>query len=158
MNFNLKKNLPMIIIATIVVALFGTWYLTYNVNKKIIIQGAADALPKKISFETPKPEITVSEIPAFSEIFPEPSAPERSQIPEPSELPEVLKDGKININTAGIELLKSLPGIGEKIAQSIIEYRNENGSFKSIEEIKNVPRIGEATFQKLKNLIYCGDN
>lgn len=59
----------------------------------------------------------------------------------------------ININSASKELLTTLPGIGNTIADSIIEYRENNGGFKSIEEIKNVPRIGDKTFEKLKDLI-----
>lgn len=59
----------------------------------------------------------------------------------------------ININTAAKEALMELPGIGEVKAQSIIDYRTQNGPFTSIEEIQNVSGIGEATFEKLKELI-----
>lgn len=59
----------------------------------------------------------------------------------------------ININTATKEELMTLSGIGESKAISIIEYRNSNGSFKSIEEIKNVSGIGDAAFEKIKNNI-----
>jgi len=60
---------------------------------------------------------------------------------------------KININTAGISELDSLPGIGEAYAKRIIEYREVNGPFKSIEEIKNVAGIGEKRFESIKDLI-----
>jgi len=60
---------------------------------------------------------------------------------------------KININTANIEELQKLPGIGPSKAQAIVDYRNSNGPFKSVEEIKNVKGIGEKTFEKLKDLI-----
>lgn len=59
----------------------------------------------------------------------------------------------ININTADFETLKTLPNIGDKIANNIIDYRNSNGGFKNIEEIKNVDKIGEKIFQKIKHLI-----
>jgi competence protein ComEA len=65
--------------------------------------------------------------------------------------------GKININTALAEELDSLPGIGPAFAQRIIEYRDANGPFKSIEEITNVSGIGDATFQKIKDRINVGD-
>lgn len=59
----------------------------------------------------------------------------------------------VNINTAPKQDLMELPGIGETKAQAIIEYRNQNGPFTSIEEIQNVSGIGPATFEKLKDLI-----
>lgn len=62
-------------------------------------------------------------------------------------------DGKININTATKDQLESLPGIGPVIADHIVTYRQANGGFKNIEEIKNVHRIGEATFANIKELI-----
>jgi len=56
----------------------------------------------------------------------------------------------ININSAGKVELDSLTGIGEVKAQAIIDYRNSHGKFKTIEEIKNVKGIGDATFDKIK--------
>lgn len=63
------------------------------------------------------------------------------------------KDNLININSATIDDLKNLPGIGESKAKQIIEYRNSNGNFKSIEDIKNVSGIGDALFNKIKTSI-----
>ena len=60
---------------------------------------------------------------------------------------------KININTCSKNELITLPGIGEKTAENIIKYREENGGFKNISHIKNVKRIGEKTFEKIKNMI-----
>ena len=60
---------------------------------------------------------------------------------------------KININTADESLLQDIPGIGPVTADSIIKYREENGSFSSIEDIKNVSGIGDKTFEKLKDRI-----
>ena len=64
---------------------------------------------------------------------------------------------KININTATVEELVSLPGIGNKIANRIIEYREKNDNFKTIEEIMNVKGIGKKKFKKIKGLITVGD-
>ena len=59
----------------------------------------------------------------------------------------------ININTADIEELKSLPGIGDAIAGRIIDYREENGGFDTIEEIMEVSGIGEKIFEAIKEQI-----
>ena len=59
----------------------------------------------------------------------------------------------ININTASESELEQLPGIGPSISSRIIEYRNKNGKFKSIEDIKNVTGVGDSKFEKIKDLI-----
>ncbi|MBI2333749.1 MAG: ComEA family DNA-binding protein [Chloroflexi bacterium] len=59
----------------------------------------------------------------------------------------------ININTASLEELDSLPGIGPTIAQRIIDYRDENGPFQTIEDLMNVSGIGPSTFDQIKDLI-----
>lgn len=59
----------------------------------------------------------------------------------------------ININTATKEELKKLPSVGDVTADKIIAYREKNGGFKTIEDIKKVDRIGESTFNKLKDKI-----
>jgi len=56
----------------------------------------------------------------------------------------------ISLNNASKEQLMTLPGIGESKANNIISYRNEIGSFKSIEELKNVKGIGDSIFEKIK--------
>lgn len=57
--------------------------------------------------------------------------------------------GKVNLNTATVEQLKGLTGIGEKKAQKIIEYRQEHGQFKSVDELKNVNGFGEKSIATL---------
>lgn len=59
----------------------------------------------------------------------------------------------ININTADQKTLESLPKIGPVTAQKIIDYRNTNGSFKTIAEIKNVKGIGDKTFEQIRDKI-----
>lgn len=63
------------------------------------------------------------------------------------------KSSLININTATIEELDALPGVGEATANKIVNHRSENGDFKSIEEIKNVNGIGDKKFEEMKSLI-----
>ncbi len=62
-------------------------------------------------------------------------------------------NSKISINKASASELQTLSGIGESKAQAIIDYREKNGTFKAIEEIKNVPGIGESIFEKIKDNI-----
>ena len=66
---------------------------------------------------------------------------------------EVIDDTLISINNSDIEQLKEIPGIGEVKAKAIISYRESNGEFRSIDELKNVDGIGEKTFEKIKDNI-----
>ena len=63
----------------------------------------------------------------------------------------------VNLNTATAAQIATLPGIGPKAAERIVEYRAKNGGFKKIEELMNVKGIGEKSFLKLKPLITVGD-
>ena len=65
-------------------------------------------------------------------------------------------DGKININTASLEELCTLTGIGETRAQAIMEYREQNGGFHSIEELMNIDGIKEKIFEKLRGEVTVG--
>jgi competence protein ComEA len=60
---------------------------------------------------------------------------------------------KIDINRAGSWLLEALPGIGEVTAQAIVDYRNENGPFRTIEDLLNINGIGQGTLDKIKDFI-----
>jgi competence protein ComEA len=62
----------------------------------------------------------------------------------------------VNINTAPVAELETLPGIGPTLAQRIVDYRETSGPFETIEEIQNVPGIGLATFEGLRDLIAVG--
>lgn len=66
---------------------------------------------------------------------------------------EIWESSKISINSATKEELMSLPSIGEAKANAIIEYRQKNGLFKKIEDIKNVKGIGNALYEKIKDYI-----
>jgi competence protein ComEA len=61
--------------------------------------------------------------------------------------------GKVRINTASSEELQTLPGVGVVIAQRIINHREQNGPFASIEDIRQVSGIGEKTYQEIKDMI-----
>ena len=64
---------------------------------------------------------------------------------------------KIDLNRAEAWLLKALPGIGETLAQRIIDYRNQNGAFHNIHELIKVAGIGPATYEHIKHLITVAD-
>ena len=64
---------------------------------------------------------------------------------------------KIDINRAEPWLLEALPGIGEVLAQRIVDYRSENGPFKTIENLLKVSGIGPATFEQIKDYITVSD-
>lgn len=66
---------------------------------------------------------------------------------------ESLKTQKININTADVWLLQALPGIGEIKAKAIVEYRINNGLFRTLEDITKVPGIGDSIFKQIEQYI-----
>lgn len=65
-------------------------------------------------------------------------------------------NGKLNINAAEAEDLMLLPGIGETLAQRIIEYRTENGPFASVEDLVNVKGIGASSLEEISAYITVG--
>ena len=64
-----------------------------------------------------------------------------------------LKDEKININTATQTEFETLPGIGPSLAYKIVEYRNQNGKFKTIEDLKKVSGIGENKYKQIESFV-----
>lgn len=81
---------------------------------------------------------------------------ERIYVPGPESENQVktgTDNGLINLNTADVNALMSLPGIGQSRAESIIEFRNSNGKFKTIEDIMKVAGIKNAAFEKIKEYI-----
>ncbi len=81
--------------------------------------------------------------------------PKKLPVERPSDT--ITVNQAININTAKHEDLKKLPGIGEKLASTIIEYRRKNGSFLEIRDLLHVPGIGIKTFEKIKTKIVVKD-
>lgn len=69
---------------------------------------------------------------------------------------ELLPGALIDINAAAAEELKLLPGIGDALAKAIVSYREENGAFESLEQLMDVPGIGESRFAAVKDKICLG--
>ena len=78
---------------------------------------------------------------------------EAEEIPAGATSKEEAKEGKVNINTATVEELKTLKGVGEKKAEAIIEYRKKNGSFKTKEDLMKVRGIGKKLFESFQERI-----
>ena len=76
----------------------------------------------------------------------------------PADRSSALPQDRINVNTADVKTLTSLPGIGEVRAEAIVSYREEHGPFRSISDLLQVKGVGEGTLNKIKDLICVEDS
>lgn len=114
----------------------GGWFLARQ----------SDAQPYQVTTAQPVPQEQKDE--TVVSVQPEASQEER---------PDSLLEGEvIDINTAGVEDLQRLPGIGEKRAQAIADYREEHGPFQSVDELDNVEGIGEGILSGLRDYVTIG--
>lgn len=114
----------------------GGWFLARQ----------SDAQPYQVTTAQPVPQEQKDE--TVVSVQPETSQEER---------PDSLLEGEvIDINTAGVEDLQRLPGIGEKRAQAIADYREEHGPFQSVDELDNVEGIGEGILSGLRDYVTIG--
>ena len=81
------------------------------------------------------------------------SAQEAPRASAKAATPSASSGTPINLNTATVAQLETLPGIGKSTAERILEYRQKNGGFKKVEDLMNVRGIGEKSFLKMKALI-----
>jgi comEA protein len=84
------------------------------------------------------------------------ASPEVSQTETPA--PGLLEGERIDLNTASQSDLERLPGIGQKRAEDIVAYRKAHGPFRTVEELTDVPGIGEKTLQGLLDYITVGED
>jgi len=128
-----KQSVPVLLIITVVFAAFTLgFFLGYNRRSAPVTLSVPD------SVQTVPSETTV---------------PGETQPVEPTQ-PEITFP--IDLNSAEKEAFMELPGIGEKLAERIIAYREENGSFSRVEDIMNVEGIGKKRFEDIINLITIG--
>jgi competence protein ComEA len=76
-----------------------------------------------------------------------------AQTKTPAPKPAATAAAPVNLNTATAEQLATIPGVGPRMAERIIDYRQKNGGFKKIEDLMNVSGVGEKSFLKMKPLI-----
>ena len=124
--------------------------IIYNATLIPPAQPVAVSYPASASSSQPSnfDSISVSSSP-FSTSSPSDPSSSISDTPSAAQL--------VDINRADAAQLDTLPGIGPALSQRIIEYRQQNGRFETVEELVNVKGIGEKTLEKLKPYITCGD-
>jgi len=81
------------------------------------------------------------------------SAQNKATTPKAAATATATATAPVNLNTATAEQLATIPGVGPKMAERIIDYRQKNGGFKKVEDLMNVSGVGEKSFLKMKPLI-----
>jgi competence protein ComEA len=131
-----------------------------------VVTGKPKATPKANSNESSPSSVVIStpstSTGAITQTSPSTSAPHptsaASPVPPPITAPpsNEAQKGLLDLNTATLEQLDKLPGIGESKAKAILEYRLKKGRFKRVEELMDVKGIGEKMLEKLKGSIFVG--
>lgn len=147
-----KTEFAAIIITVILLAVAIGFFLGRNSgDSAVILDGAEPA--SAVTLPPEAPSESAAEIPEIPESI---SVLEDSILPEPDN--DTINDSSLlDLNTATIYDLEELPDIGPVLAQRILEYREANGGFVSVEELKNVDGIGDKIFESVVNLVEVGN-
>ena len=139
-----ERRALLFITSVLVASVLVKWLIPSATNTAMYDYSMEDSLFKALSADTIRSTNDKTEK----------EKPLRSLRKIKNKIKEKLKEKSIDINTADQKTLEKLPGIGPTTAKLIIEYRNQNGPFKSINELDNVKRIGPKTIEKIGPYIY----
>lgn len=138
----------------IIAAFLGGLYLGRSIGSTPVYTVQT---PSGTTLSTAASQMTdAASLPSTTEATATDPTSEPTQAPTQSGYDIAVSGGSVNINTADLETLQTLPKIGPKIAQAIIDYRNENGPFQNIGQITDVPGIGSGIFKLIKDYITVG--
>lgn len=129
-----KQGVPVLLLVT---ALFAAFTLGYF-----------------LGYSRRSAPVTLSVPDSVQTVPDETTSPRGTEPSDTTPLPEI--SFPIDINSAGVEEFMALPGIGEKLAERIVAYREENSGFSRVEDILNVEGIGKKRFEDIVNLITVG--
>ncbi|MBN1407935.1 MAG: helix-hairpin-helix domain-containing protein [Calditrichaceae bacterium] len=139
-----EKRALLFITAVLLASILVKWLIPHDTNTAIYDYSMEDSLFKALSADTVETDIQTAEV----------KKPLKSTHRKAGKSRKILKEKSVNINTADQKTLKKLPSIGPSTAKLIIEYREQNGFFKSIDELENVKRIGPKTLKKIEPYIF----
>ena len=153
---DIKWELMLIGLTACVFGVVLGWFLRGRAMQNVIVVetehpaeiSAPAASAKEAAVERSK---EVTGLPLAVSNQPEPSA----DVSDAAETADAQNENfsKIDLNTASAERLEELPGIGEVLARRILDYRETNGSFSTVEELLDVDGIGEKTYEKIKDFV-----
>lgn len=158
MNGQRQKNLLMLITGLALAFVFG-WFLRGSLyhdeilveTEKKITESRLEISSVEESSPAPSPEVSQVEKEMAVAKRPEPSAKDLSSVEETESAGTDSR--RIDLNLATAVELQTLPGIGEVLAQRIIDYREESGGFQFVEELMDIKGIGEKTFKKIAEYV-----